>query len=134
MIILKMEELVMNNNEKRKFICIRCPIGCEINVKKIDNEYIVKFNKCSRGEKYVLEEITNPTRVLTTTVKLKNSPLVRLPVKTNKAISKELIFKCMKILNSLEIEAPVEMNDILIKDILGSGINIISTKSVKEIC
>jgi len=40
----------------------------------------------------------------------------------------------MKILNNLEIEAPVKMNDILIENILGSEVNIISTKSVKKIC
>lgn len=123
----------MKNNESKNFICICCPIGCDINVEKVDDKYNIRFNKCSRGEEYVLKEIINPTRVLTTTVKIKKSNSVRLPVKSNNAISKELLFECMKILNRLEIEAPIKMNDILIKDILKSGVDIISTKSVKEI-
>lgn len=123
----------MKNNQEKDFICISCPIGCKINVKKIDDKYEIKFNKCARGEEYVMEEIIAPLRVLTTTVKLINSDQVRLPVKTNKGISKKLLFKCMKILNRLEVKAPVNTNDILIENILETGVNIISTKSVKSI-
>ena len=122
----------MKTGEEKDYICICCPIGCRINVKKADYTYIIKNNKCDRGREYVLEEINSPKRVLTTTVKLKNSTGVRLPVKSNKAIPKELIFKCMKILNNIEFEAPIEINTILIKNILSTGVDIISTKSVKK--
>jgi CxxC motif-containing protein len=73
---------------------------------------------------------SNPIRVLTTTVKLKNSLLRRLPVRTDNPITKEMIFSCMKELDSVEAEAPVRAGDIIVENIFGSGVNIISTRSI----
>ena len=118
--------------EGKEIICIVCPMGCQMEVSEDGGSrgYIVSGNSCSRGEKYGIKELTNPTRVLTTTVKLKNSLYKRLPVKTDTAISKGMILVCMKELDSVEAEAPVKSGDIIVENISGTGANIISTRTI----
>ena len=38
----------------------------------------------------------------------------------------------MKEINSIQVELPVKVGEILIKDVLGTGVNIIATKTVKN--
>ena len=110
--------------------CIVCPMGCPLVVTKIDNEYKVEGNTCKRGEKYGVEELTNPRRVITTTVKLKNSYLNLLPVKTEDSVAKGLIFQIMEELDRIEVMPPINVGDIIVENILGTGVNIVSTKCI----
>lgn len=118
--------------EGKEVICIVCPMGCQMEVAEDSSSkgYIVTGNACIRGEKYGIKELTNPTRVLTTTIKLKGSPQKRLPVRTDVPIPKGMIFSCMKVLDNIEAEAPVVMGSVIIENILGTGANIISTRSI----
>lgn len=114
-------------------ICIVCPLGCQLEVTKDNSSpkgYCVKGNKCNRGEEYGVKEMANPTRVLTTTVKLKNAYLKRLPVRTDAPIPKDMIASCMKELNRVEVKAPVKAGTVLIQNILNTGANVISARSI----
>ncbi|MEG2848557.1 MAG: DUF1667 domain-containing protein, partial [Bacilli bacterium] len=108
-----------------------CPMGCALVVSKVDGEYIVEGNTCKRGAKYGVDEVTNPRRVITTTVKLSGSYLNLLPVKTNDSVPKELMFDIMKLLDGVVITAPVNVGDVIIKDVLGTGVDIVSAKSME---
>ena len=48
----------------------------------------VTGNTCPRGAEYGINEVTNPVRVITSTVKVKNGEIPVVPVKTKKANSK----------------------------------------------
>ncbi len=114
-------------------VCIVCPMGCRLTLTKdetVPNGYIVDGNICKRGEDYAIKEMTNPTRMLPTTVKIKDGFIGRLPVRTTDAIPKELIFKAMEEINSVEVEAPVKCGDIIIENILETGADIIATRSM----
>lgn len=120
----------------KEMICIVCPMGCHINVvENMESEdgYDVEGNKCPRGRAYGIKEMTCPTRVVPTTVKIENAFLKRLPVKTDEAIPKELIFECMEIINEVVVQAPVKVGDIIIENILDTGVNIVATRSMKKI-
>jgi len=118
--------------QNKKMICIVCPLGCQIEIFRDDNaiEYSVKGNECKKGEDYGIKEITNPTRILTTTVKLRNAHIRRLPVRTDIPIPKGLITDCMRELNRIEVFAPVRAGTILISNIFNSGANVISSRSI----
>ncbi len=119
--------------QAKDMVCIVCPLGCKLKVKPIDDGaigFIVEGNKCGRGAEYGVKEVTNPTRVITSTVRIKNAHLNRIPVKTNGAVPKDLIEKCMERLNFIEVESPVKAGDIIIKDILGTGIDIVASRSM----
>ncbi|HYE83747.1 MAG TPA: DUF1667 domain-containing protein [Clostridia bacterium] len=118
---------------KKTVTCTICPIGCSIEVsgdKSSASGYLISGNSCKRGEGYAIAEVTNPTRVLTSTMKLKDSGLKRLPVRTDKPIPKEMIFACMKEINSIEVDSPIKLGAIVIKDILSTGANVISSRTV----
>ena len=118
---------------KTELTCIVCPMGCQLSVEHIEDEFKVEGNTCKRGEKYAKEELTNPKRVINTTVKLENSYLQLLPVKTDDSIPKGMMFDIMKELDKLKITAPVNVGDIIIENVLNTGVNIISSKSVEAL-
>ncbi|QQK08972.1 DUF1667 domain-containing protein [Miniphocaeibacter halophilus] len=118
--------------EEKNLICISCPIGCHMTV-TLDNEEVSKVegNTCKRGAAYAEKEITNPTRFVTSTVKVKNGQVERVSVKTELDIPKSKIFDVMKEINSVEVSAPVKMGDTIIENVAGTNVNIIATRSVK---
>jgi CxxC motif-containing protein len=119
--------------EKHNLICIVCPVGCRLTLVKDDTAekgYVIEGNNCARGIKYGIDELTNPTRMIPTTVRIKNGLLNRLPVRTQSPVPKELIFECMKVINDVEVNAPVKLGDVIVENILDTGVNIIATRSM----
>lgn len=114
-----------------RIICTICPMGCIIDVTENPSGYEVKGNKCDRGSRFAIEEIKNPSRLITSTVRINSSVHKRLPVKTDKPISKDKIFKVLRILSGISVGSPIECGDVIINDILKTGANIVSTKTVK---
>ena len=115
----------------KELICISCPMGCHL---KVDTDKkTVTGNTCKRGEIYGLNEVTNPVRVVTSTVKVEGGELPVIPVKTNGAIPKPLNFECMKVINETVIKAPVKMGDVVIKDVLGTGIDVIASRNIEAV-
>lgn len=115
----------------KELVCIKCPMGCHLTVDVDKKE--VKGNNCKRGNAYGISEVTNPVRVVTTTVKVVNGELPVLPVKTAEAIPKGLNLKAMDILNSIEVKAPIKVGDIIVEDILETGVNVIATRNIKAL-
>lgn len=115
---------------KTELTCIVCPMGCHLNVEQSEEGFKVEGNTCKRGEKYAVQELTNPTRVITTTVKLENSYLQLLPVKTEDPIPKGIIFDIMEALDKVKVNAPVKVGDVIVENILDTGVNVISAKTM----
>lgn len=118
----------------KRFICIRCPKGCIIDVEYEGN--IIKSingNTCFRGKEYVEEEILAPKRIVTSTVKINGAIYNVMPVTTSKPIDYNKIFDLMKLLNDIVLDAPVNMNDIVVKNVLNTGVDIIATRSMDKI-
>lgn len=117
---------------KKEIICIVCPLGCtlEIEPAKGKDGYQVRGQQCRRGRDYAVDEFTNPTRMVTSTVALRSAPLARLPVKTAQPLPKALIFECMDLIAAVEAAAPVKAGDVLISDLLGTGVDLVATRSV----
>ena len=50
--------------------CIGCPMGCPLTVTMENGEVKdVTGNTCKRGDDYARKEVTNPTRIVTSTAK-----------------------------------------------------------------
>jgi len=114
---------------KKEMVCIVCPIGCRMEV-DIERDYKVTGNQCERGPVYAREELTAPKRVVTSTIKISGGLYNRVPIKTRGAIPKELVFKCMEEINKLEVRSPVKMGDVVLEDVLGTGIDIVTTRDM----
>ena len=116
---------------KRELICIGCPMGCALTVELEGNEVIsVIGDTCKRGDDYARKEVTNPTRIVTSTVKVANGVLAAVSVKTEKDIPKGRIFDCVRALKDVTVTAPVHIGDVIMKDVAGTGVNVIATKDV----
>lgn len=113
---------------KKQFTCINCPMGCQV-VVTMDGEEItnIEGNNCKRGENYVRDEVKDPKRMVTSTVKVSGANAYSVPVKTETAIPKGLIFDCMKEINDTEIKAPVHIGDVVIANVLDTGVDIVAT-------
>lgn len=109
-------------------VCIVCPRGCHL---KIDDDLNVTGNFCLRGKKYALNELTQPTRNVTTTVKVLNRDHTVVSVKTDKDIDKEKMFDVIKLANTLSVNAPCHVGDIIAHHICGSGVNLVITKDIE---
>lgn len=120
--------------EKRELICIGCPLGCMITVDMQDGKVVkVTGNTCPRGEKYAIKEVTSPTRIVTSTVKVAGGDIHILSVKTREAVPKNKMFECANALKSVEAHAPVKIGDVVLKDVAGTGIPFVATKNVKSL-
>ena len=113
----------------KELICIVCPKGCHLKVDE-ENGYSVTGNACPRGAEYGKKELTAPTRVITSTVKVSGGLYARCPVKTAAPIPKGLIFEAMKLLDNVELQAPVRVGDVVIEDICGTGIPFIAARNL----
>ena len=117
--------------EEKNLTCIGCPMGCFLTVKIKDGEVqSVEGNSCKRGAVYGRKEVTNPTRIVTSTVRVTGGDADMVSVKTKEDIPKGKIFECVKALKTVEVPAPVHIGDVLLKDVAGTGVDIVATKNV----
>ncbi|QWB96383.1 DUF1667 domain-containing protein [Mycoplasmatota bacterium] len=111
----------------KEMICIMCPRGCHL---KVSKDLVVEGNFCPRGKAYGIEEMTHPTRILTTTMKTKSNLHPRISIKSKEGIPKDLIFKAMEEINHLTLNKDVKIGDVVIKDICHCGVDMIATKNI----
>ncbi len=116
-----------------KKTCIVCPIGCHLEAEVSESGEILSItgNTCKRGETYMRNELTDPRRTLTSTVKLagaKNDKF--MPVKTDGAMSKGRLFEAMEALAKITVTAPVKRGDVIVENFLGEGVNLVAGKTV----
>lgn len=118
--------------ERKRFICIICPKGCEIDVITEGSRVVsVENYGCPRGKDYAVTEATDPKRLVFTTIRVNNGEVKMLSVKTEKPIPKRLIRDVMKELSTVVVDAPVEIGDVIVKNILNTGVDVIATRCVE---
>ncbi|MBQ9166228.1 MAG: DUF1667 domain-containing protein [Oscillospiraceae bacterium] len=117
--------------EQRNLICIGCPMGCPITV-TLEHGTVIKVegNTCKRGDTYARKEVTHPTRIVTSTVRVTGGSAPVVSVKTAGDIPKELIFPVMEALNGVVLTAPVSIGDVALRDVCGTGVDVVVTKDV----
>ena len=117
--------------EKVNLICIGCPLGCPLEV-DLEGQTVVSVsgNTCKNGEKYARKELTNPTRIVTSTVRVTGGKLNVVSVKTASDIPKSKIFDCAKALKAVQIAAPVAIGQIILSNVAGTGVDVVATKNV----
>ena len=109
-----------------EFTCVVCPWGCPL---KVDGENISGYS-CLKGYKYAKSEQTDPRRSISGTVRINGGESGVLPVKTSAPIPKHLLTEAAVLLAKVEVYPPIKTGDIIIPNILGTGIDIIATRSV----
>ena len=117
--------------ETRELICFNCPLGCGLTVTLKDGDVVkVEGNTCPKGEAYGKKEVTDPTRIVTSTVRVSGGVLPVVSVKTASDIPKEKIMDCANALKNVKIQAPVSIGDVVVEDVCGTGVSVIATKNI----
>ena len=117
--------------EKRELICIGCPMGCPLTVELENGEIkAITGYTCKKGETYARKEGTNPTRIVTSTVRVAGGRADMVSVKTREDIPKDKIFQCVKALKGVTVKAPIRIGDVVVADVAGTGVDIVATKEV----
>ncbi len=117
--------------ENRDLICIGCPLGCPLTV-TIENGEVtsVTGNTCPKGDAYARKEVTNPTRIVTSSVVVEGGVAPMVSCKTASDIPKGKIFDVASALKDVVATAPVTIGDVLVANVANTGVDIIATKNI----
>lgn len=115
--------------EIKELICIRCPLGCQLEVSLDDSGKVAEVagHTCARGKEYATEEVSDPRRMVTSLV-LVEGALEPLSVKTATPVPKAQVQDVLAAIRALRVQAPVALGEVLIEDVCGTGISVIATK------
>ena len=105
-------------------ICIACPKGCRLTV---DEALNVTGHGCERGRNYGREEVQNPVRIVTSTVRVTEGVRRRCPVKTAGSVPRRVVFDVMRVLDGVCLRAPVQAGQTVVADICGTGVDVVAT-------
>lgn len=106
-------------------VCIRCPVGCHLTVKKVGDEVVVEGNSCPRGSQYGRQEFINPMRTITAVYRLKNGGT--LTVRTDRAVEKIKYFTVLDAIHSAPEPAELVVGGVLIANVCNTRANVIIT-------
>ena len=117
--------------ELKKIICISCPQGCTLEV-TVEGKTVLKVEgeSCKQGIDYAKREITDPRRMIASTVRVKNGFHPLVPVYTNMPIPKNMIKDVLAELRKLNLTAPVALGTIVIKNVFETGIDVITSRDM----
>ncbi len=117
--------------EVKELICVNCPMGCRVTVTMEGKEILsITGNTCPRGKAYAEKECIRPERILTSTVAVSNGTHRVVPVITDKEIPLDLVMDAMDVIRKVSVQAPVEMGQVIIPDLLGTGADVIASRSM----
>jgi CxxC motif-containing protein len=105
-------------------------MGCRLEVSGTIENLQVSGATCPKGETYAHDEITNPLRMVCTTVKIEGGIHPVIPVKTDRAIPDKYKLDVVKAVKDITLTSPAKMGDIVLADIFGTGVNIITERSM----
>jgi|SRR5450759_1495077 CxxC motif-containing protein len=117
---------------EEKLICVTCPKGCTLEVSR-DGQTVVKVeNGCKRGRVYAQQELTDPRRMVASSVRITGGLHPLLPVYTSAPFPKPRIRELLILLRQVEVHAPVKLDDAIIVNALGTGISIRASREIVE--
>lgn len=120
--------------ERKELICIGCPLGCNLTVEMDGGQVVsVNGNTCKRGDDYARKELTDPRRIVTSTVPVAGGNLPVVSVKTTSDIPKEKIRECLCALKGVTLTAPVQIGDVIVENVADTGVDVIATKSISAV-
>lgn len=116
--------------EKKELICICCPLGCMLTAELQEGKIVsVTGNTCPRGAEYAGKELTDPRRIVTSTVRIRDVQNAMVSVKTKGDIPKGKIMDCINELKLVEVVPPIRIGDVVLANIAGTGVDVIATKN-----
>ncbi|MEZ5143525.1 MAG: DUF1667 domain-containing protein [Acidimicrobiales bacterium] len=117
------------------YLCIGCPLGCRLELDEDADGSIVEIrgSSCRRGDRYAVQEHTDPRRLVTTTVAIDGARWPRLPVKTVGEIPRDRVREAVAALAQVRVTAPVRLGDVVLADLLETGCPVVATRDLEAL-
>lgn len=118
----------------KSLICVTCPMGCTLEV-SLDGEKVlaVEGQGCKRGMAYAMDEISNPRRVVTTTVAVSKGVHPLLPVYTEGPVPKARMAELVFALSHVTVVAPIKAGQVVMVDALGTGVRVLASRDIARL-
>jgi CxxC motif-containing protein len=114
-----------------RLTCVLCPVGCELEVARDASGGLeVRGNQCEKGIPFAEEEALHPRRNLATSVPIKGTATKMVSVRLSAAVPREMLFPILAEIAKLRPVAPVRRGQVLIASVLGTGVDVIATRTV----
>ncbi len=114
-----------------QIICVACPKGCRLEVTRKDGEILVSNAGCKRGQEYARGEITDPRRMVASTVQVAKAIHPLLPVCTSAPFPKGKIRDLLAEIRKVKLSAPVRINQVIIENALDTGIDVLASRDLE---
>lgn len=126
--------MIMKNNTS-ELTCIECPKGCKLFVGKDENGKLkVSGHSCLKGEKYAIDEVNSPVRILTSTVRAVGLVESMVPVRTSRPIPRDSLFSAMELIKSITLNSAVECGQVIVNNFMGlTDVDLVATRSINNV-
>jgi CxxC motif-containing protein len=116
------------------YLCIGCPMGCRLEIEDNEAGDVVEVRGwgCTTGKAYGPQEHKDPRRVVATSVAIRGGRWARVPVKTSASIPKAMVRDVARAVRAIELEAPVAIGTVVVPNILGTGVDIVTTRDMER--
>ena len=111
--------------------CILCPVGCDLEVDRAGDGLEVRGNQCDKGIGFADEEILYPKRNLATSVPLRGTESQMVSVGLSGPVPRDMISPVLSEIAGLRPEPPILRGQVLIPNVIGTGVDVIATRTVK---
>jgi CxxC motif-containing protein len=117
--------------------CVTCPMGCRLEVERLGAEEIsVSGNRCPRGAVYAREELLAPKRTVTATCRAgpggdPRRAARRIPCRSAAPFPRERVDGLLRAIYGIEVPLPVRRGQVLIRDALGTGVDVVATRTIE---
>ncbi|MDI7274853.1 MAG: DUF1667 domain-containing protein [Anaerolineae bacterium] len=117
--------------EETRLICTTCPMGCTLEVAH-DGSTVARVtgHSCRKGIDYARAELSDPRRMVATTVRVRRGLHPLVPVCTAAPFPKGKIMELMAELRRVEIDAPVRLGQIVLANALGTGVDVVASRDM----
>lgn len=115
------------NKPERTLVCIVCPLGCQVHAFRAGEELIMEGHQCPKGAEYISLELTNPVRMLTTTISVAGEPPQRLAVRTTGPIPKEYLLPAMEMVKKINVKPPVKRGQVIVQNLFNTKIDVVAS-------
>lgn len=118
--------------KERKFICVSCPLGCDLNVIVDDDGEVasVTGNSCQRGAAYARAEVKDPRRIFVSTVRVRGGRLPVCPVRSKTPAPKGKLKEIARAIAKLNVKAPIKIGQVLIHNVCGTDVDIVASRDL----
>ena len=120
----------MRSEEETIYLCIGCPLGCDLKVTRTEDGWVVNGAQCERGTEYALQEHLDPRRVLTMVVSVVGGTAPVVPARTTGPIPRAKLLEAARFTRQTTVGAPVNTSQVLVADIANTGVDLVATGSV----